>query len=96
MNIELNEAGGSAKAVDGTAPSHWPKGVGPISWNAFELLGVDDADNLYWDGKRIKTEVALGKAAQLVGGLIALFTFLAAAATVSMAIVDVWRYQAGM
>jgi hypothetical protein len=56
------------------------------------LLGTDGTCCLYWDGKKIKTEIKLGWVAALIGGLIAFFTFLAAVATVSMAVIDLMRF----
>lgn len=33
---------------------HWPKGVCPISMGGLSDLGVDQAGNIYWDGKSVK------------------------------------------
>ncbi|MBX5175316.1 hypothetical protein HJB77_03265 [Rhizobium lentis] len=76
-------------------PDDWPESVRPLSWHGMSLFGVDLTRGLYWDGKKVKTEISLGPAAKLLGGLIALFTFLAAAATVSMAVTDLLRFLNG-
>ncbi|XNY07188.1 hypothetical protein ACMFL9_27340 [Sinorhizobium meliloti] len=76
-------------------PSDWQKNVRPLSWHGLSLFGVDETRGLYWDGKKVKTEFTLSWAAKLLGALIALFTFLAAVATVSMAVIDVLRYLNG-
>ncbi|MDX0530758.1 hypothetical protein [Sinorhizobium medicae] len=81
--------------ADVETPEDWPEGVKPMSWQGTNLLGADGKGGLYWDGKKIKTEIKLGWAAKLLGVLIAFFTFLAAVATVTMAITDVLRFLDG-
>lgn len=34
--------------------SHWPKGVKTISIDRLDLLGFDDNNHLYWDGKKVE------------------------------------------
>jgi hypothetical protein len=34
--------------------SHWPTGVKTISLEKLDLLGVDENNYLYWDGKRVQ------------------------------------------
>ena len=36
-------------------PNDWPADVRGISMNGAALLGVDDQNRLYWDGKRVPT-----------------------------------------
>ncbi len=45
------------------APSHWPKGVVPITMNGLSLLGLDEDNQPYWDGKPviIKKKIRLAK-----------------------------------
>lgn len=81
--------------AEAETPDDWPKSVRPLSWNGISLFGVDEKRGLFWDGKRVKTEIKLGWVATLIGGLIAFFTFLAAVATVSMAVTDFLRYLNG-
>lgn len=76
-------------------PDDWPKSVRPLSWNGISLFGVDETRGLFWDGKKVKTDVRLGWAATVLAGLIALSTLLTAAATVSMAVTDIIRYLNG-
>ncbi|CAN7398562.1 hypothetical protein LJR235_002385 [Pararhizobium sp. LjRoot235] len=82
--------------ADVETPDDWPEGVRPVNLHGLTLLGVDQARGLYWDGKKLKTEVKLSWAATLIGGLIALFTFFAAVATVVMAVTDILRFMNGV
>lgn len=37
-------------------PPDWPAGVRPMTMEAFGLLGIDDRQQLYWDGTRIEVQ----------------------------------------
>lgn len=81
--------------ADVDTPDDWPKDVKPMSWQGMNLLGADGKGGLYWDGKKLRSEVKLGWFANLVGALIAISTFFAAAATISMSVLDLLRYLDG-
>ncbi|MDW9632137.1 hypothetical protein CN227_15060 [Sinorhizobium meliloti] len=89
------DAARSKPFADVETPPEWPPEVKPMSWNGLNLLGADGIGGLYWDGKRLKTEIKLSWAAKILGGLIAFFTFMAAVAQVSMAVTDILRYLNG-
>lgn len=81
--------------ADVDTPDDWPKDVKPMNWQGLRLLGADSKGGLYWDGKKLKSEVKLGRFASLMGVLIAISTFVAAFATSIMAVLDWMRYLDG-
>lgn len=52
--------------ADVETPTDWPSNVKPMSWDGTNLLGADGAGGLYWDGKKIKTEIKLSWGAKLI------------------------------
>ncbi len=57
--------------MSGTDTSHWPKGVTPISYGGIGLLGVDQDQRLYWDGKPVQVQQRLRfSRAQTVGAIV--------------------------
>jgi hypothetical protein len=81
--------------ADVDTPNDWPRDVKPMNWQGMNLLGADGKGGLYWDGKKLRSEVKLGWFANLVGALIAISTVFAAAATISMSVLDLLRYLDG-
>ncbi|MBB4347265.1 MULTISPECIES: hypothetical protein [Rhizobiaceae] len=77
------------KISDAKPPAEWPAGVVPISIDGLALFGVHEASGeLYWDGKRVETRITLARRE-------AILAFLVAAATISMAVFDAWRFFKG-
>lgn len=51
--------------------SHWPKHIKTITIDRLDLLGYDDANHLYWDGKRIEVSRRLTLSKwQLIGAFV--------------------------
>jgi len=48
-------------ATDEATPdqSKWPQDIEPISWANIGRLGVSNAGQLYWDGRRVETRSRL-------------------------------------
>jgi|GEM_PF-1438074 len=67
--------------------SNWPAGVRPLTMDESGKLGVDNEGQLYWDGKKIKTEQSLSLTE--LQWAVALF---GAGAAVLMAILDLLRF----
>lgn len=42
-------------------PPEWPRDVHAVSFNGISLLGIDNGNNLYWDGKRLQHVTRLGR-----------------------------------
>lgn len=42
-------------------PAGWPAGVKPITMDGLSLIGIDERNRLYWDGKRIATALKLNR-----------------------------------
>jgi hypothetical protein len=93
MSDEQKKTDGSSRTKE--FQKNWPQGVRPMSWDALGRLGVDDTNQIYWDGKRLKTEVKLGWFASIAAVVLALSTVVAAAATTLMAYTDWQRFLAG-
>ncbi len=62
---------------------HWSPHIKRITIAQLDMLGVDDQQNLYWDGKRLKVErrFKLSGLQQVSAGLILIATIVAAIGT---------------
>jgi hypothetical protein len=40
--------------MSGSAPEDWPRDVSPISLEDLARLGINPANELFWDGKRVE------------------------------------------
>ena len=47
------------KYTNDEPPPEWPKSVRPISMNGLNLLGIDDAGRLHWDGAMVRQRALL-------------------------------------
>ena len=65
--------------------SHWPAGVSPISWGQMDMLGVDKAGVLHWDGKPVEVQkrISLTRLQQGWAIVFGIAGLLAALATVA-------------
>jgi hypothetical protein len=56
-----------------------------LSWQNLEKLQIDERENLYWDGRRVSTQVGLRRFELFL-------VVMTAASTFVMALLDVLRY----
>ena len=75
----------NTKYSDNDPPEYWPKYVKAVSINGLSLLGVDKNNNLYWDGKLIRSRITFNFW-QSVG------TSIIVISTAIMAIIDILQF----
>ena len=70
-----------------TDTSHWPPGVGSITWNDIGRLGVGPDNRLYWDGRPVVVErrlvLSLPQPQKIWAAVFAFAALLAAIGTVA-------------
>lgn len=76
-------------------PAGWPKGVRPISIDAFNHMGVGNDGRLYWNGKSVEVarSVTLTTWQRAAAALTVIAALAAAGGSVASAIAD-WRTPA--
>ncbi|NEH57545.1 hypothetical protein GR198_17520 [Rhizobium leguminosarum] len=62
-------------------PEDWPSDVHPVSLNGVSLLGIDEKNNLYWDGKRLQLATRLATPERVLAVAVSI-------ATVSTAVIE--------
>jgi hypothetical protein len=71
-------------------PAEWPPGIQAISLEGLALLGIDDQNRLYWDGKRLAT-LTLTAWQKTAAVIVTASAALAAIAAIASAAADWYR-----
>lgn len=69
-------------------PSDWPANVQAISLQGLSLLGIDEQNRLYWDGKRLATLTLTGW--QKLGAFLVTVSAVIAAASAAVSAIADW------